>query len=175
MKKLFGICSALVIVFCAASAPLLSEPEKVCLAPSASPTESPTESYGPPTPGLPVLLVGVASWYDATKNNAWYTRKTKWFKGTLDYAAAGQELRAMIEAIWPGHRYWHGNPIRAKITNTKTGISVIVYITDTCGCYSGTPSDRSDDKIIDLSPKVFKALGVSLSRGIQKVTVEILR
>jgi rare lipoprotein A (peptidoglycan hydrolase) len=81
----------------------------------------------------------------------------------------------MIEDIWPGHRYWRGTPIRAKITNTKTGISVIVYITDTCGCYSGTKSDRSDDKIIDLSPKVFKALGVPLSRGIQKVTVEILR
>jgi hypothetical protein len=130
----------------------------------------------PPVPPAPkkVKLSGVASWYNATKNNAWYTRQTKWFRGTLDYAAAGQELRRMIEDINPGHRYWRTSPVLAKITNAKTGISVTVYITDTCGCYSGTLSDRSDDKIIDLSPQVFQALGVPLGRGIQKVTVELL-
>jgi rare lipoprotein A (peptidoglycan hydrolase) len=130
----------------------------------------------PAVPEAPkkIELSGVASWYDATKNHAWYTRKTQWFKGTLNYAAAGQELRRMIEAMKPGHRYWRKTPVLAKITNAKTGISLIVYITDTCGCYSGTPKDRSDDKIIDLSPQVFQALGVPLGRGIQKVTVELL-
>jgi rare lipoprotein A (peptidoglycan hydrolase) len=130
----------------------------------------------PPVPPTPkkIELSGVASWYDATNNNAWYTRKTQWFKGTLNYAAAGPELRRMIEAMKPGHRYWRKTPVLAKITNAKTGISLIVYITDTCGCYSGTPKDRSDDKIIDLSPQVFQALGVPLGRGIQKVTVELL-
>jgi rare lipoprotein A (peptidoglycan hydrolase) len=130
----------------------------------------------PPVPPAPkkIELSGVASWFDARKNNAWYTRTTQWFKGTLNYAAAGEELRSMIEAMKPGHRYWRKTPVLAKITNAKTGISLIVYITDTCGCYSGTPKDRSDDKIIDLSPQVFQALGVPLGRGIQNVTVELL-
>jgi len=109
----------------------------------------------PPVPPAPkkIELSGVASWYDAKKNGAWYTRTTKWFKGTLQYAAAGQELRRMIEAMKPGHRYWRKTPVLAKITNAKTGIAVTVYITDTCGCYSG---------------------GVPLGRGIQQVTVELL-
>jgi hypothetical protein len=130
----------------------------------------------PPVPPATkkIELSGIGSWFDATKNHAWYTRKTEWFKGTLNYAAAGQELRRMIEDMKPGHRYWHKTPVLAKITNAKTGISVIVYITDTCGCYSGTPSDRSDDKIIDLSPQVFQALGVPLGWGIQQITVELL-
>jgi hypothetical protein len=130
----------------------------------------------PPVPPAPkkIELSGVASWFDARKNSAWYTRTTQWFKGTLNYAAAGQELRRMIEAMKPGHRYWRKTPVLAKITNAKTGISLIVYITDTCGCYSGTPKDRSDDKIIDLSPQVFQSLGVPLGRGIQQVTVELL-
>lgn len=125
------------------------------------PTERPPET----------TLTGIASWYPA---GSWYTRKTQWFKGTRHYAAAGRELRKMIQALWPGHRYWHQTPVRARITNPKTGISVLVYITDICGCYSGTPKDRSDDKIIDLSPEVFQALGVRLGRGIQKVSVELL-
>ena len=125
------------------------------------PTERPPET----------TLTGIASWYPA---GSWYTRKTQWFKGTRHYAAAGRELRKMIQALWPGHRYWHQTPVRARITNLKTGLSVLVYITDICGCYSGTPKDRSDDKIIDLSPEVFQALGVRLGRGIQKVSVELL-
>ena len=125
------------------------------------PTERPPET----------TLTGIASWYPA---GSWYTRKTQWFKGTRHYAAAGRELRKMIQVLWPGHRYWHQTPVRARITNPKTGISVLVYITDICGCYSGTPKDRSDDKIIDLSPEVFQALGVRLGRGIQKVSVELL-
>ena len=130
----------------------------------------------PPVPPAPkkIELSGVASWYDAKKNGAWYTRTTQWFKGTLQYAAAGEQLRSMIEAMKPGHRYWRKTPVLAKITNAKTGIAVTVYITDTCGCYSGTPKDRSDDKIIDLSPQVFQSLGVPLGRGIQQVTVELL-
>lgn len=125
----------------------------------------------PNKPPPKTTLTGIASWYDA---RSWYTYKTEWFKGTRAYAAAGRELRKMIQELHPGHRYWHKTPVRARITNHKTGISVIVYITDTCGCYSGTMDDRSDDKIIDLSPEVFRALGVSLGRGIQKVSVTLL-
>lgn len=116
-------------------------------------------------------LVGVASWYNS---HSWYTRKSTWFKGTRSYAAAGYELRKMIKALWPKHRYYHHKPVQARISNPKTGAAIIVYITDTCACWSGTRHDPSDDKIIDLSPEVFQTLGVPLSRGIQKVVVELL-
>ena len=122
-------------------------------------------------PGPTLVATGIASWYDA---RSWYTYETKWFKGTRAYGAAGRTLRLMIRDIWPKHHYYHQKPIRARVTNPKTGVSVYIYIADVCGCTSGTPNDRSDDKLIDLSPEVFRALGVPLSRGIQRVVVELL-
>jgi rare lipoprotein A (peptidoglycan hydrolase) len=164
------LLAVIVSAVMACSVPLTSQRPAVY----DGPHEACSVETEPPTPAPNPSLTGVASWYNARKNNAWYTRKTKGFEGTLDYAAAGQELRRMIEEMKPGHRYWRTTPVRAKITNPKTGISVMVYITDTCGCYSGTPKDRSDDKIIDLSPEVFQALGVPLGRGIQRVVVELI-
>ena len=48
-------------------------------------------------------------------------------------------------------------------------------VTDWCGCYSGTLKDKSDDKIVDLSPEAFVALGLPLSRGVLDVIIEPVR
>ena len=169
VRKLFGICSALVIVFCAASAPLVSSPEKVCLAPPAPPTES----YGPPAPVSSVLLVGIATWYDASRNNAWYTRKSAWGSSVKFYAAAGPSFRALLsrlagQKLRMGVGYWRtlakaGTRPEFILTSPRTGMSITVVITDTCTC----------TRMIDLSPAAFVALGLPIGVGINKVEVRL--
>lgn len=141
-------------------------------------------------------LVGIASWYDS---HSWYTGYSSWviasrkgcaahpewhcyikggvgyvrpYRGSRHYAAPGPKLQELIRTMYPKWATYHRTPITATITNPKTGKSMEVILADTCWCWSGT-KDTSDDKIIDLSPEVFRALGVPLSRGIQKVIVEI--
>jgi len=125
-------------------------------------------------------VVGVASWYDASKNNAWYTVETQWGKPVKFYAAAGPELRRFIEDFYEtdigGSGYWQrlaekDKRPRLRITSKKTGESVVVIVTDWCGCHGGSDG-KQDDKIIDLAPAVFDALGVPLESGIMKVTIE---
>lgn len=169
MKKLFGICSALVILFCAASAPLVKSPDKVCLAPPSSATET----YGPPTPVSAVLLVGIATWYDASANNAWYTRKSAWGSPVKFYAAAGPSFRALLnrlagQRLRMGVGYWRtlalaGNRPEFILYSPRTGMSITVVITDTCTC----------TRMIDLSPAAFVALGLPLGVGINKVEVSL--
>lgn len=126
---------------------------------------------------------GVASWYDATKNNAWYTTDTVWGKSVKFYGAAGPKLRKMIEDFYEtdigGSAYWQrlagrdNRPV-VLITSKKTGESIRVTITDWCGCRGGKEGPE-DDKIIDLSPKAFEALGLPLEVGIMKVTIEPIK
>jgi rare lipoprotein A (peptidoglycan hydrolase) len=126
----------------------------------------------PPADDLSVRTInGVATWYDASKNFAWYTQAPR--KGAKSrnqdgapykfYAAAGPRMRKLAPFDW-GEK-----PYRVIITNLKTNIAIVAWVVDTCGCRGG-----SQEKLIDLSPAAFTALGVSLGRGIQKVRVEIL-
>ena len=126
----------------------------------------------PPSDDYSVRTIeGVATWFDATKNHAWYTqapRKGAKFRNQDGapykfYAAAGPLLRKLAPFDW-GEK-----PYRVVLTNLKTNISIVVWVVDTCGCRGG-----SQEKLIDLSPAAFTALGVGLGRGIQKVRAEIL-
>jgi hypothetical protein len=114
--------------------------------------------------GNVVLLKGVATWYDATRGggSSWYTRQ-----GILFYGAAGPALREIVPSKYKG-RY------QILVTSTLTKRSIYVDVVDWCGCTAGT-SDPSDDRIIDLSPNVWRALGVPLGRGIMPITIEVVR
>lgn len=132
-----------------------------------------------------IFASGKASWYDATKNNAWYTRASEWGQPVEFYAAAGPGLRRLVslemgEKISWGVATWRNfakNGKRPKfiVTSISTGKSIVVTVTDWCGCYSGTVKDKSDDKIVDLSPSAFSALGVPLSYGVVDVIIEPVR
>jgi len=108
---------------------------------------------------------GVASWYDATKNHAWYTRETKWGPSIAYYAAAGPAVRALIGDDNPYHEHY-----AVDVTNRMNGWRIRVIIVDWCSCSSG----HKGEKAIDLSPAAFEALGLHLSRGIAPVTITLL-
>ena len=103
--------------------------------------------------GIPVR--GVASWYDATKNNAWYTRG-----GTKYYAAVGTFR-------------WGDDPYQIKVCRADTPERcVIVLVADYCGrCHKDlkrkwTKRSRS----IDLSPHAFASLR-DLHLGVVRVII----
>lgn len=139
---------------CAAPAQL---PEPV---PSVAPYHGP---LGTPTPVEHVN--GVATWYDASKNHAWYTRETALGPSIEYYAAAGPAVRDLIGDDNPYHEHY-----TAYVTNRKTGRTIRVTIVDWCSCSSGRPWEKA----IDLSPAAFQALGLPLSRGIAPVTISLL-
>lgn len=115
---------------------------------------SPTPDHEPD----PVDLIGVASWFDAKRNgqSTWYTRA-----GVKYYAAAGPALRAV-------KNFTYGmNPYPIKITNLKNGRSVVALVVDWCEC-------PAKNRIVDLAPALFKELGVDLSVGLQKVSIEVI-
>jgi hypothetical protein len=118
----------------------------------------------PARPRPTVLLSGIATWYDAQRGggSSWYTRQ-----GILFYGAAGPELRALVP-----HRYL--GRYRVVITSTLTGRSIYVDVVDYCSC-EGRAADPADDRLIDLSPLVWRALGVPLGRGVMPITMEVLR
>ena len=130
-------------------------------APSAPPLG---DSFKPePTPVVePLLSVkGKATWYDATKNNAWYTLGDK---PTLFYAAAGPALRKIKDFRW-GKK-----PYRIIVENLKNGKAIVAWVVDWCQCRGQT----GNEKLVDLSPAAFVALGVPLGNGVQRVRVTVL-
>lgn len=108
----------------------------------------------------PRELRGIATHYDATRNgqSAWYTRA-----GIKMYGAAGPALRKLIPVKW------RMDPYPILVRSHRTGKQVIVYITDWCQCLAGGGRER----LIDLAPAVWRALGVDLSRGVTEVTITI--
>ena len=104
---------------------------------------------------------GRASYYDATKNNAWYTRGA-W---DLDhYAAAGPALRKLKKFKWR-------QPYEVFVYNPETRRGTVVMVVDWCQCSKGEKSE----KLIDLSPKLWQWLcDCSLGLGIQRVRVTVL-
>ena len=122
------------------------------------------DSFKPePTPvATPILsVVGKATGYDATKNNAWYTRGDK---PTLFYAAAGPALRALKDFRW-GKK-----PYRIIVENLKNGKAIVAWVVDWCQCRGQT----GNEKLVDLSPAAFVALGIPLGNGVQRVRVTVL-
>ena len=123
------------------------------------------DSFKPePTPVATQLVQsakGKATWYDATKNNAWYTRGDK---PTLFYAAAGPALRALKDFRW-GKK-----PYRIIVENLKNGKAIVAWVVDWCQCRGQT----GNEKLVDLSPAAFVALGVPLGNGVQRVRVTVL-
>jgi hypothetical protein len=64
-----------------------------------------------------------------------------------------------------GNWRWGDTPYDVFVTNVQNGRSIRIVITDYCeACAKGK-------NLIDLSPEAFTALGVSLSRGVQWVTI----
>ena len=104
---------------------------------------------------------GKATWYDATKNNAWYTQGEK---PTLFYAAAGPALREIKDFRW-GKK-----PYRIIVENLRNGKAIVAWVVDWCGCRAKT----DNEKLVDLSPAAFTALGVDLNMGVQRVRVTVL-
>jgi len=123
------------------------------------------DSFKPePTPvATPLLLSakGKATWYDATKNSAWYTLGDK---PTLFYAAAGPALRAIKNFRW-GKK-----PYRIIVENLKNGKAIVAWVVDWCQCRGQT----GNEKLVDLSKAAFVALGVPLGNGVQRVRVTVL-
>ena len=97
------------------------------------------------------VIVGVASWFDAKRSgqSTWYSRA-----GVKYYAAAGPALRAV-----KNFRYGM-NPYPIRITNLKNGRSVVALVVDWCEC----PAKN----------RIVKELGVDLSLGLQKVSIEVI-
>lgn len=110
-------------------------------------------------------ITGIATWFDASKNRAWYTRTTELGDPIEYYAAAGPELRKLLGDPDPYRERY-----AVKVTNLKTGISLLAWVVDWCSC----SEHRSYERAIDLSPELFVALGVPLGHGIQLVKIERL-
>lgn len=128
--------------------------------------EAPLRDSFKPEPGSSAESVvqsvnGKATWYDATKNSAWYTRGEK---PTLFYAAAGPALRALKDFRW-GKK-----PYRIIVENLKNGKAIVAWVVDWCQCRG----QKNNEKLVDLSPAAFVALGVPLGNGVQKVRVTVL-
>jgi hypothetical protein len=116
----------------------------------------------PETPRA-IVLYGSATWFDAERGaqSSWYTRA-----GIEYYGAAGPELRAIREHSW--RTSW---PV--LITSKLTGKSIVVQVVDVCTCY-GVRKDTTDDRLIDLAPAVWEALGVPLSRGVMQIELRVM-
>lgn len=106
-------------------------------------------------------VLGKATWYDATKNDAWYTRGDK---PTLFYAAAGPALRQIKDFRW-GKK-----PYRIIVENLKNGKAIVAWVVDWCQCRGQT----DNVKLVDLAPAAFEALGVPLEHGVQRVRVTVI-
>lgn len=106
---------------------------------------------------------GTATWFDAERGtrSTWYTRS-----GIKHYGAIGALIRSLKQHYW--RTSWD-----VRITSHLTGKSVIVQVVDECTCW-GVRSDPTDDPLIDLSPAVWDALGVPLSRGVMPITLEVM-
>jgi hypothetical protein len=135
---------------------------------SSSPSPSPTPTIEPEQE----TITGIATWYDAAKNNAWYTRTKGNFESNQRggpyafYGAAGPELRKMKNFAY------NKKPYQITVTSALTKRTVVVWVVDWCSC-KGVKRNPKDDRIIDLAPAVWDALGVGLHRGVMKVQIAL--
>jgi hypothetical protein len=137
---------------------------------TASPTAFPTIEATPTFSTALPTLTGFATFYDATRNGAWFTQSPRKNAAKYNqegapfvyYAAASPRLRAVRMFKWG----WE--PYRVIISNPKTGIAIIAWVVDECACVGGA--------LIDLAPVAWKEIsgGAPFGRGIQPVVVEVL-
>lgn len=116
--------------------------------PSAVPTPVPTRRpRATPTPAPGDRRVGVASWYEGSRD----------FHGIRHVA--------LPDSDWDGtiHGY-------ARICVLATGVCTRAAIVDYCQCYRRTP----DERVVDLSIETVRALRLDPSRGLYKVSVDII-
>ena len=135
-----------------------------------SPTPFPTIEATPTSSTALPTLTGFATFYDATRNGAWFTQSPRKNAAKYNqegapfvyYAAASPRLRAVRMFKWG----WE--PYRVIISNPKTGIAIIAWVVDECACVGGA--------LIDLAPVAWKEIsgGAPFGRGIQPVVVEVL-
>ena len=123
------------------------------------------DSFKPePTPvATPLLSVkGKATFFDAERDgqSTWYVRE-----GYQFYAAAGPALRKLKDFRW-GKK-----PYRIIVENLKNGRAIVAWVVDWCQCRGQT----NNEKLVDLSPAAFVALGVPLGNGVQRVRVTVLQ
>ena len=143
----------------------LSVSTRPVIAPTPAPTPSPSPVMidQPETP-TGITITGIATWYDASRNYAWYTTGSD----AVDfYGAASPYLRSLRDFRYGGKQY------RVIIRSHLTGREVVVVVTDTCSCY-GRRDVQGDEPLIDLAPAVWQALGVRLGRGIMAIDLTIL-
>lgn len=135
-------------------------------------SEPPVAPVAPPVE-VELTAKGKATWFDATKNGAWFTQEPR--PGAKNrnqdgspyefYAAAGPALRALKQFEWGME------PYRAIVENVRNGRAIIVTVVDWCQCRQG-----ADEKLIDLSPAAFEALAGdgNLGLGVLKVRVTVM-
>jgi len=118
----------------------------------------------------PATIRGVATWYDA---NRWTTvpyphhMRTRYTNaGIVYYVAAGPALRTYL-----GWKHWDDH-FTVLVTSELTGVQIVAEVVDWCACRGAPHVD--DDRLADLSPALFKALGAQLSRGVQFITIQVL-
>jgi rare lipoprotein A (peptidoglycan hydrolase) len=105
--------------------------------------------------------IGVASWYDATRNgqSSWYSRA-----GIINYAAS---------AGWR----WGQKPYMLRVCRVDNkSRCVIVTVVDWCGrCQkdAGRKWNRNS-RILDLSPAAFTKLEI-LGRGLVRVSIQAIQ
>jgi hypothetical protein len=106
------------------------------------------------------VLHGTATWFNAERGgqSTWYTRQ-----GITMYAAAGPELRKHVRTVYRMKPYpiWIG----------YKGRWVKAYVVDWCSCggYRGV----DDNRLVDLAPAVWHALGVPLGKGVMKIEMRL--
>ena len=110
---------------------------------------------------LVLSVKGKATFFDAERDgqSTWYVRE-----GYQFYAAAGPALRKIKDFRW-GKK-----PYRIIVENLKNGRAIVAWVVDWCQCRG----QKNNDKLVDLSPAAFTALGVDLNTGVQKVRVTVL-
>ncbi len=110
---------------------------------------------------LVLSVKGKATFFDAERDgqSTWYVRE-----GYQFYAAAGPALRKIRDFRW-GKK-----PYRVIVENLKNGKAIVAWVVDWCQCRGQT----NNEKLVDLSPAAFVALGVPLGNGVQKVRVTVL-
>jgi len=144
----------------------------VASTPNATPSPTPTPTVEP-TPASSTAfptLTGFATYYDATRNGAWFTQSPRKNAAKYNqegapfvyYAAASPRLRATRMFKWG----WE--PYRVIVSNPNTGIAIVAWVVDECACVGGA--------LIDLAPVAWKEIsgGAPFGRGIQPVVVEVL-
>ncbi len=163
----FLLSSLLTAIFVVALSNTLPRP----LASAPTPEPMPTQETEVTMKDV-VVLKGLATHYNASKNNAWYTREEGGPARNQDegpyefYGAAGPELRLH-------HNFnFAMKPYPVLVTSLITERSVLVWVVDYCEC-EGRKA-KGDERLIDLAPAVWDALGVPKSRGVMKITLAIL-